>query len=59
MLFFFIKKLALELEYGLPFLTQAWLFKFFFLNLCLRTEGHLMLGQREKTKQPKKRHYVL
>lgn len=59
MLFHLTKKLTPELRYGLPLPTHAWLFKFFLLNLCPRTECCLTQGQSEKTKQPKKKHYLL
>lgn len=51
MLFYFIKKLALELGYGLPLLTQACLFKSFpQKSLSSVSRGHLIVGQRKNKK---------
>lgn len=51
MLFYFIKKLALELGYGLPLLTQACLFKNFpQKSLFSVSRGHLIVGQRKNKK---------
>ena len=57
-LFYFVKKLALELGYESLLDIQACLFKIFFKNLCLGSESHLI--RKKKRKQPPpKRYYVL
>lgn len=44
LLFYYIKKLSLELDCELPLLTQEFLFKFFLQNLCPRLQTQLSLG---------------
>lgn len=46
-LFYFVKKLALELGYESLLDIQACLFKIFFKNLCLGSESHLTLAQTQ------------